>query len=338
MKHCINSLSFFTLGVIVFISETISLIMNIVLLIKTSWNFLKKTIKLLNIICISIILLTTFINIIFFCKLKKIKNEVVRKFTSKIAAIVFLIIFYILIIIFSIYNSIYLSIRLHIADFPEYGGRERDQNYIDSHPNEFGDVSENEFIMVAVCPSIIGVLNLLCVIISFLIRNKIILIYNKTKEKYSNYLDEQRHKNKSHKHKHERKRKRRNSTNNYIIKTSNELMDSYNNNTHNFNSNNNSFQIDKIIKLKDNNNDSFLTDKNVKPNDRRNSSAFIDKKIIRKDNKRRTLNDKKIKLEDYNNDSALINKKIKSKYKRNSSVFIDRKIKLKENNNEINTI
>ena len=197
MKYCLKSLSFCTLGAIIFISETISLIMNILLLVKTSWNYLKKTIKMLNIICISVISFTMFINIIFFCTLKNIKNEIVRKYTSKIVAIVFLILFYLSIIAFSIYNAVYLSRHLHIADFPEYGGRERDQNYIDSHPDEFRDVSEGEFIIVAVCPSIICVSNILCIIILFLIRNKIIIIYNKKKEKYSNYIDSQKDKNKS---------------------------------------------------------------------------------------------------------------------------------------------
>ena len=255
MKHCLNSISFSIFGVIIFISETISLIMNILLLIKTSWNFLKKTIKILNIICISVISLSTIINIIFFSKINNIKKEIFQKYTSKIASIIFLIIIYLLIIIFSIFNSIYLSIHLHIADYPEYGGRERDQNYIDSHPNEFGNVSDKEFIIVAVCPSIICIFNVLCVIISFLMRNKIILIYHKTREKYHNNINIESNKNKSKNHKHhknsEHKMRKRNSTptNNFIIKTSNELM-----NTNNIiNTNNSSVIIDRKNKLKDKN-------------------------------------------------------------------------------------
>ena len=272
MKHCLNSISFSIFGVIIFISETISLIMNILLLIKTSWNFLKKTIKILNIICISVISLTTLINIILFCKFKNIKKDIFQKYTSKIVSIIFLIIIYLIIIIFCIYNAIYLSLHLHIADYPEYGGRERDQNYIDSHPNEFGNVSDKEFIIVAVCPSIICVFNLLCVIISFLMRNKIILIYNKTREKYNNNnINKERNKNRnnSHKHKHGDKRgdhkmKKRFSTptNNFIIKTSNEFINNNNTNNNNTNNNNNSVLIDKKIKIKNKNDDIINIQKN----------------------------------------------------------------------------
>jgi hypothetical protein len=77
---------------------------------------------------------------------------------------------------------------LHIADYPEYGGRKRDQEYIDSHPDEFGSVPLHEFIIVSVCPSLISVLNLLCIIITCLYRNKIIIMYNIAyKEKYGKY-------------------------------------------------------------------------------------------------------------------------------------------------------
>jgi hypothetical protein len=89
-----------------------------------------------------------------------------------------LFLLYIIIIIFNIYNSIYLSIRLHIADFPEYGGRKRDQNYIDNHPNEFGFIPLKQFIIVGLCPSVISVLNLVCFILCFVFRKKMILTYN----------------------------------------------------------------------------------------------------------------------------------------------------------------
>ena len=187
-KHCLNSISFYSLGVVIFISEFISSLLNILCLIFASWKFLKSIIKTLHIVCLCFIGLTIFLNIIMFCSLKKIKQNLVNEYKNKLVAPAFLFIFYSIIIIFNIYNAIYLSINLHIADYPEYGGRKRDQEYIDSHPDEFGNVPLHEFIIVAVCPSLISVFNLLCIIITCLYKNKIIIMYNIAyKERYGKY-------------------------------------------------------------------------------------------------------------------------------------------------------
>ena len=100
--------------------------------------------------------------------------------------IVLLFLLYIIIIIYNIYNSIYLSIRLHIADCPEYGGRKRDQKYIDKHPNEFGFVPLKQFIIVGICPSIISLLNTFCIIFSFVFRQKIIRIHSNVSQTENN--------------------------------------------------------------------------------------------------------------------------------------------------------
>ena len=109
---------------------------------------------------------------------------------------------------------------MHIADYPEYGDRKRDQEYIDSHPDEFGNVPLHVFIIVAVCPSLISVFNLLCIIITCMYRNKIIIMYNIAyKEKYGKYPYEEaeniqkRHK-KEKKDKKDKNKKRRKSIEN----------------------------------------------------------------------------------------------------------------------------
>jgi len=212
-ENCLNSISFYCLGTIIFISESISAILSILCLVFTSWKLLKSLIKILNIISLCIIFLIIFINIIMFCTLKNIKNKILNKFKIKLVGPIFSFIFCIIIIIFNIYNAIYLSIKLHIADYPEYGGRKRDQGYIDSHPDEFGDVEIHEFIIVAICPSLISICNLLCIIMTYLYRSKIVSLYNtKYKEKYGLYPDEdeenriKREKEKERK-KHHRKKK-----------------------------------------------------------------------------------------------------------------------------------
>ena len=101
-----------------------------------------------------------------------------------------LILIYIIIIIFSVYNSIYLSIKLHIADFPEYGGRKRDQNYIDKHPDKFGNVPLKQFIIVGFCPSIISILNLVCTILCIAFRKKMIMTYNQMRAEEGDQANE----------------------------------------------------------------------------------------------------------------------------------------------------
>ena len=198
-----------------------------------------------------------------FCTLKNIQNKILNKYKTKLVGPVFSFIFCIIIIIFNIYNAIYLSIKLHIADYPEYGGRTRDQGYIDSHPDEFGDVEIYEFVIVAICPSMISICNLLCIIMTCLYRSKIVLLYNnKYKEKYGLYPDEdeenrikrererEREKEREKERKKNHKKKRRSSEN---VKSNDELA---NNNetdptTHNIKNKNN----EEPIQIKINNSD-----------------------------------------------------------------------------------
>ena len=68
------------------------------------------------------------------------------------------------------YKIRYLSNKLKIADDPENGGK--DQNYVDTHPNEFGDVPLKQFIIAGFGPSLISVLNVICIILCAIFRKK----------------------------------------------------------------------------------------------------------------------------------------------------------------------
>ena len=184
--NCLNSIPFNIIGIFIIIFESISLIMSILCLVLTSWNFLKHFIKILNIISLAIISLIIIINTILFLKIKNQRYDIRKNYNYRMNMSSLLFLLYIIIIIFNIYNSIYLSIRLHIADFPEYGGRKRDQKYIDKHPNEFGFVPLKQFIIVGLCPSIISLLNIFCIIFSIVFRQKIIKIHNNISQTENN--------------------------------------------------------------------------------------------------------------------------------------------------------
>ena len=185
---CLNSISFTIIGIFIIIFELFSLIMSILCIAITNWNFVQNFIKILNIFSLVIISLIIIINSCIFIKIKHENNNIIINFRTRMTISFFLLIFYVLLIIFNVYNAIYLSIKLHIADYPEYGGRKRDQNYIDKHPDEFGNVPLKQFVIVAFCPSIISVLNLVCLILSILFRKKMITAYNKIKSENANII------------------------------------------------------------------------------------------------------------------------------------------------------
>ena len=164
--------------------------MSILCLAITSWKFLKQFIKILNIISLVLITLIIITNIQIFVKIKKTKFDIIKKYQKRMCLSFVLILLYIILIVFNIYNSIYLSIKLHIADFPEYGGRKRDQNYIDKHPDKFGNVPLKQFVIAGFCPSIISVLNLVCTILSVAFRKKMIMTYNKMRTEEDNQANE----------------------------------------------------------------------------------------------------------------------------------------------------
>ena len=188
--NCLNSISFTLIGAFIITFESISLAMSVLCLAMTSWNFLKIFIKVLNIISLIIIFLALIINVLIFIKIKNERIDIIQNIQMRMCLSFILLLLYLIIMIFNIFNAIYLTIRLHIADYPEYGGRKRDQNYIDEHPDEFGNVPLKEFIIVGFCPSIISVLNLICLILCVLFRKKLIITYDLMKSEEKKRVNE----------------------------------------------------------------------------------------------------------------------------------------------------
>ena len=259
-KNCLNSISFGVIGVFIIIFESISLVMSILCVAIINWHFLKNFIKILNIISLVII---------FLLIIKNIRYNIIKKYETRMCLSIFLIIIYLIIIIFNIYNSIYLSNKLKIADDPENGGK--DQNYVDTHPNEFGDVPLKQFIIAGFGPSLISVLNVICIILCAIFRKKMILTYNKMlyeidnrtseanfhRSKTRNSTSSKNSKNSRNKSKTKRKSTRRsrfnsteirNSVNNANDKNDKEIK--YNNNSipNRLNSNNINAKINRLNK------------------------------------------------------------------------------------------
>ena len=230
-NSCLNSISFAIIGIFIIIFELISLIMSILCLVIINWDLLKNFIRILNIISLVIIILTIIINFHIFIKINKIKYHIIKKYGNRMCLSFLLLLMYVLLVIFNVYNSIYLSIKLHISDDPEYGGRTRDQDYIDKHPEEFGDVPVKQFIVSGFCPSVIAIFNLVCFILCIIFRKKMIIMYNKIISENDKKINEDNLNKNMHRHKSPSRRrssrKISSKTLNYnetkIIKNNNEL-------------------------------------------------------------------------------------------------------------------
>ena len=176
----LKDISFCAFAVLIYFTEISSIIIAILYIILTPWHFVKIIFEIISIISLFLIIVELIITIPIFYKTKFIPLTTDISLLSKeLCLINFLLVFYILIIIINLFMAIYISIRLNIADYPEYGGRKRDEEYINNHPNEFGDVSSTEFLSAALLPSLVCFLNLLSLIFCSCFRTKISDLYDK---------------------------------------------------------------------------------------------------------------------------------------------------------------
>ena len=161
---CIRkSITFILIFIIILTS--IGLIMHLIYLLAVTWNYVSKSLfalSLLSFIFLCIILGFDIVILVF--KRHLYKNNF-KYIISKIFSLIILILNPILVIL-DIVLTIIVSIQLHIADYPEYGGRDRDEEYIISHPDKFGSVSGEEFLLSGMCLSICAITQLICLFFS----------------------------------------------------------------------------------------------------------------------------------------------------------------------------
>ncbi len=149
---CIKkSISFILIFIIILTG--IGIIMHIIYLPVITWKYLSAS--LLALVLISLLFLCVILGFditVLILRRHLYKNNF-KYILSKIFCLIILILNPVLAIL-DLVLTIIISIQLHIADYPEYGGRERDEEYISSHPDEYGSVSGGEFLIAGFCLSL----------------------------------------------------------------------------------------------------------------------------------------------------------------------------------------
>ena len=185
----LKDISFLTFGVLIFFTGLLSIIIAILYIVLTPWKYVKKIFKIISIISLCLIILQLVISVPTFYKTKNIQSTTSLSLLSQeLSLINILLILYILIIVINIFMAAYVSIKLNIADYPEYGGRTRNEEYIKNHPNEFGDISSGEFLVAALLPSLCSFFSLLSLIFCFCFRKKISDLYNISNKNANEFL------------------------------------------------------------------------------------------------------------------------------------------------------
>ena len=169
---CCSKMAISFIIIFIIIIDSICLIMNIIYLTFIHWKYAKIVLLILSIFSLIFISVVLGFDItILILKRYLYKNN--RKYIlSKIFSLIILIINPLMFIL-NICLAIFISVKLHIADYPEYGGRKRDEEYIKLHPDEFGSVSSGEFVVAGLCPSICGVGQFICMFFSIALFRRI---------------------------------------------------------------------------------------------------------------------------------------------------------------------
>lgn len=179
---CLLNQTFKYILIFIIVVDSISVICNILYLSITHWDFVHKSIFALSITsqCFTVIILGFAITILIFKKY--LYKDNIKYLISKIFSLVMLILSPIIFIL-NLILAIYITIDLHIADYPEYGGRERDEKYIEEHPEKFGDVSDGQYVIGVLCPIIVTISHIVLLFFNLMLFLKIYYLseefYNK---------------------------------------------------------------------------------------------------------------------------------------------------------------
>ena len=161
---CIKkSISFILIFIIIFTG--IGIIMHIIYLLVITWKYINISLFILFLISLFFLCVILGFDITVLILRRHLYKNNFKYIISKIFCLIILILNPVLAIL-DLVITIIVSVQLHIADYPEYGGRERDEEYIKSHPDEFGSVSSGEFVIAALCPTLCAIGQFICMFFS----------------------------------------------------------------------------------------------------------------------------------------------------------------------------
>ena len=151
--------------IFIIIVDSISIAMNVIYLAITHWKYVKQALLALSIISLIFLCVVLGFDITILVLKRHLYKNNKKYIVTKIFSLIILIINPVMFVLNTVL-AICISIQLHIADYPEYGGRERDEEYIQSHPEKFGNVSSGEFVVAALCPTICAIGQFICMFFS----------------------------------------------------------------------------------------------------------------------------------------------------------------------------
>ena len=170
--------------IFIIILDSISIAMNAIYLVITHWKYVMLFLFILTIISLFFLCVVLGFDITILVLKRHLYKNNKKYIVTKIFSLIILIINPVMFVL-NIVLAIIISIQLHIADYPEYGGRERDEEYIKSHPERFGSVSSGEFVVAALCPTFCAIGQFMCMFFSIsLFRRVYYLPENYGNEKY----------------------------------------------------------------------------------------------------------------------------------------------------------
>ena len=159
--------------------------MNIIYLAITNWKYAKIALLVLTILSLFFICVVLGFDITILVLKRHLYKNNKKYLLTKVFSLIILIINPVMFIL-NILLAVFISIQLHIADYPEYGGRERDEEYIKSHPDEFGSVSSGEFVIAALCPTLCAIGQFICMFFSISLFRRVYYL----PENYGNEKDQ----------------------------------------------------------------------------------------------------------------------------------------------------
>ena len=142
---CCNKRPISFIIIFIIVIDSISIIMNILVIAITHWKFVEKVLLSFTIISLVFVCIILGFDITILVFKRHLYKDNIKYTLSKIFSLCMLII-----------NPLMF----------EYGGRERDEEYIKSHPDKFGTVSSGEFVIAALCPSLSSISQFICMFFS----------------------------------------------------------------------------------------------------------------------------------------------------------------------------